>query len=203
MKSLSEAKSRLIPHLEQRPRERLVLNMLRQVIKAAIGPTERVWVIGSDPVVEGLARDEGAMWRPEEGTDVNESLRIAFQQIWKEEKAPLYLPGDLPFLQQGDVGELIASAPHRKNGVLSPARAHGGTNAILLPQPSAFRPLLGPGSFHRHLDQATSLGLRIAIHFSPGLALDLDTWEDLQEYQVIEPGFLDRLTTGAAIHGES
>lgn len=201
MKSLSKAKSRLIPYLERNRRERLVLNMLRQVIGAAIGLTEQVRVIGFDPTIQDVATNEGAAWYPEEGTDVNESLRLAFQQIWKVGKTPLFLPGDLPFIQREDVEELIATAPRGKNGVLSPARAHGGTNAILIPQPSAFRPQLGPGSFHRHLEQATSLGLKVAIHFSPGLALDLDTWEDLQEYQSMEPKILDRLRSGANVHG--
>lgn len=195
IKPLSGAKSRLHPHLDQAGRERLVINMLQGVIRAAA--TDEVWVVGADdPAVEGLAKRRGALWRREEGTNVNQSLEIAFRRVWDAGKVPLYLPGDLPFVQRRDLEELMTAASDMKNAVLAPAHRSGGTNAILLPRPSEFRPLLGPGSFRRHLDQAASLGLDVAIYSSPGLALDLDTWEDVRAYQALEAGLLERLTRG-------
>ena len=194
IKPLSGAKSRLHPHLDQALRERLVLKMLQGVIRAAAGAAaDEVWVVGADPAVEEMAKRKGARWHWEEGSNINQSLEIAFQQVWNTGKVPLYLPGDLPFVQSRDLEKLIA-ASRMKNAVLAPAHRSGGTNAILVPRPSEFRPLLGPGSFRRHLTQAASLGLDLAIYYSPGLALDLDTWEDMQAYQALEPGLLERLT---------
>ena len=195
IKPLSGAKSRLHPHLDQAGRERLVLNMLQGVIRAAAA-TDEVWVVGADPAVEELAKREGARWHREEGATVNQSLEIAFQRVWDVGKAPLYLPGDLPFVQRRDLERFMAAASRMKNAVLAPAHRSGGTNAILLHRPSEFRPLLGPGSFRRHLAQAASSGLDMAIYYSPGLALDLDTWEDVRAYQTLEPGLLERLTEG-------
>lgn len=194
IKPPSQAKSRLAPFLDEPRRQRLVLNMLRHVIKAATEAVDEVWVLGADSVTEELAKTEGAQWHREEGTNVNESLEIVFKQVWSAGKSPLFLPGDLPYVQGAELRELMAQATGKESAVLAPAKNGGGTNAILLPKPSEFRMLLGPGSFRRHLAQGDSLGLDIAIHNSPGLAQDLDTWEDVQAYQRIEPGLLERLT---------
>ena len=193
IKPPSRAKSRLAPFLDMHQRQQLVLNMLRHVIKAAREAADEVWVLGEDAVAEELAKIEGAKWYREKGSNVNESLEIIFKRVWHAGKSPLFLPGDLPFLQGKELRELMAQAARKESAILAPAKSGGGTNAILLPEPSGFRLLLGPASFRRHLAQAKSLGMDLAIHCSPGLAHDLDTWEDVQAYQRIEPGLLKRL----------
>lgn len=200
IKPLSDAKSRLCPYLDRNGRETLVLNMLHGVIRAATNALDAVWVVGGDPIVENLAKRGGATWRPEEGANVNQSLEAAFQAINQTGQAALYLPSDLPFIRRRDLVELISATSRMKNVVLAPAHRDGGTNAILLPRDTEFRLFLGPGSFRRHLSQATCPGLDISICYSPGLALDLDTWEDVQAYKALEPGFLERLTTSDISH---
>ena len=202
MKSIHIAKSRLMPYLDAPIRKNLVLNMLAHVIDAAKRTSKEVWTIGSDPTIRQIARQEGAIWVEEMGATVNQTLRIAFEEVWKKKEAGLYLPGDLPFIKKDDIDELLESAPHRKNGVLVPSRSHGGTNAILLPKPSTFQPLLGPRSFHKHMNEARTLGLRISIHFSPGLAMDLDTWEDLRDYEALAPEFLGSFTRPLTTNAE-
>ena len=156
--------------------------------------------MGADVSVRNVALDEGAGWREEAGSDINESLRLVFDEAWAAGKSPLFLPGDLPFLQTDELKALIARAGSGDNTdsvpsiVLSPANKGGGTNAILIPQPLAFRLQLGPDSLSRHVSEAQRLGLEPAVYASPGLARDLDTWEDLQEYETQEPGLLARLT---------
>ena len=56
-----------------------------------------------------------------------------------------------------------------------------------------FRPRLGDRSFTRHLAMAADLEVSVAICYSPGLGFDLDIPEDLETYQHMEPGLLDRL----------
>ncbi len=196
IKPLSKAKSRLAPFLDRPKRQRLVVNMLRGVIKAALEAVNEVWVLGSDRLTEEIAKDEGANWRTEAGSDVNESLTIVFKEVWTSGRAPLFLPGDLPFLCGQDLRDLMAGAARQQAVVLSPANRGRGTNAILLPQPSKFRLLLGPNSFPRHVAEARRCGLEPSIHSTPGLANDLDTWDDAQAYQTMEPGLLERLTSG-------
>lgn len=196
IKPLSKAKSRLSPFLDGPKRQRLAINMLRGVIKAALQEVDEVWVLGSNCLAEDIAKSECAGWRREAGADINESLNIVFKEVWASGKAPLFLPGDLPFLCGQDLRDLMAMASRRDSIVLSPAHRGGGTNAILLPQPSQFRLLLGPDSFPRHVAEARRCGLKPIVHSTRGLANDLDTWDDLQAYQTMEPGLLDRLTCG-------
>ena len=201
MKPLSQAKSRLAPYLKDAQRRRLVTAMLRHVIRAAREASAEVWVLGADVSARRVALEEGAGWREEAGSDINESLRLVFDEAWAAGKSPLFLPGDLPFLRSDELKALTARARADDNGedadpriVLSPAKKGGGTNAILIPQPLAFRLQLGPDSLSLHVAEARRLGLEPTVYASPGLARDLDTWEDLQEYETQEPGLLARLT---------
>ena len=201
VKPLAQAKSRLAPYLKDVQRRRLVTAMLRHVIRAAREASAEVWVLGADVSVRNVALEEGAGWREEAGSDINESLRLVFEEAWAAGKSPLFLPGDLPFLQTDELKALIARAGSGDNTdsvpsiVLSPANKGGGTNAILIPQPLPFQLQLGPDSLSRHVSEAQRLGLEPAVYASPGLARDLDTWEDLQEYETQEPGLLARLTS--------
>ena len=201
VKPLAQAKSRLAPYLKDVQRRRLVTAMLRHVIRAAREASAEVWVLGADVSVQNVALDEGAGWREEGGSDINESLRLVFDEAWAAGKSPLFLPGDLPFLQTDELKALIARAGSGDNTdsvpsiVLSPANKGGGTNAILIPQPLPFQLQLGPDSLSRHVSEAQRLGLEPAVYASPGLARDLDTWEDLQEYETQEPGLLAHLTS--------
>ena len=203
VKPLAQAKSRLAPYLKDAQRRRLVTAMLRHVIRAAREASAEVWVLGADVSARNVALEEGAGWRQEAGSDINESLRLVFDEAWAAGKSPLFLPGDLPFLHSDELKALITRARADSSVgedadpriVLSPANKGGGTNAILIPQPLAFRLQLGPDSLSRHVSEARRLGLEPTVYASPGLARDLDTWEDLQEYETQEPGLLARLTS--------
>ena len=205
MKPLPLAKTRLSSELTPLQRVALSRNLLRRVLRAIVGPfpglpgdsvVESVWVVGGDPDVRQVAEEEGATWHEEEGSDINDTLWNAFRRVFDSWKAALFLPGDLPFLKPRDIYGMVGASGHLKNVTLAPARQGGGTNGILVPPdlPQPLRPLLGPNSFRRHLSQATSSGISVAIYYSPGLAFDLDTHEDLKVYEYMEPGLLEKLT---------
>ena len=207
MKPLPLAKTRLSMELSPSQRVAIGRNLLRRVLRAikGVGPSlmdesrlESVLVVGGGADVSKVAQEEGASWCEEEGSDINESLQIAFQAALDSGKAAMFLPGDLPFLKPQDIYSLVGASGRLKSLILSPARQGGGTNGILVVPGLAqtFRPLLGPDSFRRHLSQATSLGISVAICYSKGLAFDLDTLEDLKAYQYMEPGLLESLTEG-------
>ena len=151
-------------------------------------------MLGADDSTRPVALAEGAEWRQEAGANINESLIMTFEEAWAAGKSPLFLPGDLPFLQPEDLTSLISTASDNPSITLSPARNGGGTNAVLIPHRLPFQFQLGPDSFFRHQTEACRLGLKPRIHASDGLARDLDTWEDLREYAAQHPGFLARLT---------
>ena len=200
VKPLAQAKSRLAPYLKDVQRRRLVITMLRRVIRAAREASDEVWVLGADDSTRNVALKEGASWREDAGSNINESLRLIFEEAWTAGKSPLFLPGDLPFLCSDELKGLIAHAGSGDDSdlkiVLSPANKGGGTNAIFIPQRLLFRLQLGPDSLSLHVSEARRLGLEPTVYASTGLARDLDTWEDLQEYETHEPGFLARLTRG-------
>ncbi len=205
MKPLALAKTRLSGEdLSHSQRRALTCNLLVRVLRAVAeavqsAPTvEDTWVVGGDPHIRRAAEAEGATWYEEEGSDINETLCRAFGRAFQRGKAALFLPGDLPFLKARDVLSMAGASKHLRNVTLAPARQGGGTNGLLVPPglPHPFPTLLGPDSFRRHLSQAASLGLSVAICYSPGLACDLDTFEDLRVYEHVEPGLLKKLSRG-------
>ena len=161
---------------------------------------EDVWVVGGDKKIRDLATAEGARWHEEEGSDLNETLWLSFQRAFQGNKAAIFLPGDLPLLAKEDVYGIVQTSKSLKNLVLAPAKRSGGTNAILVSPESRerFRPSLGPDSFRRHLEEATDAGIPVAIYHSTGIALDLDTIEDLEAFESVEPGFTQKMTTANA-----
>jgi 2-phospho-L-lactate/phosphoenolpyruvate guanylyltransferase len=194
MKALSEGKTRLARQLTRDQRAELVAGMLRRVISAIRGASiELFWVIGGDERVMRLTRNSGGLWLEELGSNLNDTVGKAFDRASLEGHSALYLPGDLPFIKPGDVHTMLRSSARGNNITLAPARRDGGTNGILVPHGIPFRPELGSRSFAKHLAQAAANQVSVAICYSPGLGFDLDTIDDLESYEHMEPGLLQRL----------
>jgi 2-phospho-L-lactate guanylyltransferase len=195
VKPLDQAKSRLAPHLDPQQRKRLTFNLLREALRATQEASLETWVVATDDAVRRLAAAHAALWKTDPGPDLNTTLHLIFRAAWDTHKAPLFLPGDLPYVKKRDLDMLISSSPHLNTAVLVPAQRSGGTNAIFLPQPTAFQFMMGKASFRKHVAQAASIPLPFTINYSLGLTLDLDTWEDAQEYDSLTPGLIHRLTS--------
>ena len=198
MKPLSQGKSRLGKTLSAEQRADLALGMLRQVllnIKAASVAT--IWVVGGDERIRRMTRNLGANWIEELGKDLNDTLKKAFELAFEHGSSALYIAGDLPFLKPADIHSMIQSSRRQGNVTLAPARRDGGTNAILVPYGVPLKPELGQGSFMKHLTQAARLETSVAINSSPGLGFDLDVVDDLETFQHMEPGLLERLSTAS------
>ena len=197
MKPLEAAKSRLAPRLSQPQRRALALNLLQHVVRqAARASLHSVRVVGGGPAVRCLTEQSGARWSEDETDDLNSCLAQSFDSASGQGLASLYLPGDLPLVDWPEIEALARSLRPSTDLVICPDEKGEGTNALLLPADSSVRPLLGPNSFQRHLQAAQSLGLRAAIHHSPGLAFDLDTPADLETLEQRSPGTLENLVQG-------
>ena len=195
MKPLLDSKTRLSDRLTPEERANLTIGMLRAVLEAIKGASvDPVWVVGGDQRVREEAEQGGAHWMEELGNDLNDTLSKAFDLAFGLHRGALYIPGDLPFLNSGDVQSVLDASRRQSNITLVPARRDGGTNAILVPNNVPFRPALGPQSFTRHLAKAAELEISVAICHSPGLGLDLDVPDDLDTSSRIDPGFLQRLS---------
>ena len=195
MKPLSRSKTRLAPHMSEEQRSDLVVGMLRRVLGAIKGSSiEMFWVVGGDERIRNVARNFDGIWMEELGRNLNDTLGKAFDELAGRNAAALYLAGDLPFLKPSDLHSLLRSSRRNTNITLAPARRDGGTNAILVPPGIPFRPELGPRSFSKHLSTAAAMEVSVAICYSPGLGFDLDITDDLETFQHMEPGLIDRLS---------
>ena len=195
MKPLAQGKSRLSETLSADQRADLALGMLRRVvlaIKAASVYT--IWVVGGDDRVREMTRGLGAESMDELGKDLNDTLKKAFELAFEQGKSALYVAGDLPFLKAADIHSMMQASRSQGNVTLAPARRDGGTNSILVPLGVPMQPELGQGSFMKHLTQAARLETSVAINSSYGLGFDLDVVDDLETFQHMEPGLLERLS---------
>ena len=194
MKPLSQGKSRLAQSLTEDQRAGLALGMLRRVILAIKAASiDTVWVVGGDDRVKNMARGLGGECLDELGEDLNDTLKKAFELAFEQGKSALYVAGDLPFLKASDIHSMLQASRSQGNVTLAPARRDGGTNAILVPVGVGLQPELGRGSFMKHLTQAARLEKSVAINSSQGLGFDLDVVDDLETFQHMEPGLLERL----------
>ena len=194
MKPLADSKSRLSKNFTREEREDLALGMLRRVIGAVKAASIGVfWVVGGDTRVRNVTRSAGGIWHEEMGRNLNDTLDKAFERAFQRGSAAMYLASDLPFIKASDVHSVLQASRRQTSISLAPARRDGGTNAILVPQGIPFRPELGGKSFSRHISQAANMGISVAICYSPGLGFDLDTPDDLEAYEHMEPGLLERL----------
>ena len=194
MKPLVESKTRLNRSFTREQRADLALGMLARVISAVRGAAVGLfWVVGGDERVRNLTRNSDGVWLEDMGRNLNDTLAQSFDRAFKQGHSAMYLAADLPFLKTSDVHSVLQASRRQNNICLAPARRDGGTNAILVPAGTPFLPELGPLSFIRHLSQAAKLGVSVAICYSPGLGFDLDTPSDLETYELMEPGLLDRL----------
>ncbi|MDA1127381.1 MAG: 2-phospho-L-lactate guanylyltransferase [Chloroflexi bacterium] len=198
MKPLARGKTRLGMSLSAEERAVLALGMLRRVIQAikAVSNTT-VWVVGGDDRVRNMTQNLSGEWMEELGTDLNDTLKKAFELAFEQGMSALYVAGDLPFLKPADIHSMIQSSRRQGNVTLAPARRDGGTNAILVPHDVHFQPELGQGSFMKHLTQAARLERSVAINSSHGLGFDLDVVDDLEAFQHMEPGLLERLSSAS------
>ena len=195
MKPLSEGKSRLSQDLTADQRADLVLGLLRRVIVAIRGAgMDTIWVIGGDERVNELTHLLGVDRLEELGTDLNDTLKKAFALAFEHGKSALFVAGALPFLKPADIHSMMQASRRQGNVTLAPARRDGGTNSILVPLGVPLEPELGSASFMKHLTQAAQLETSVAINSSQGLGFDLDVVDDLETFQHMEPGLLERLS---------
>jgi 2-phospho-L-lactate guanylyltransferase len=183
VKSLASAKSRLAPYLTQNQRETLVLDMLHHVLEVLLDSRllEQVSVVSPDKRVLERAEEWGAQALIEEVRGHNPALQAAaMKELNAGTTALLTISADLPLLHPADIRALIErSLDHQV--VLAASRDRTGTNAILMRPPLVLPYLFGPNSLQSYLQAARQKKLSNIIYNSVGLALDIDTIDDLDD----------------------
>jgi 2-phospho-L-lactate guanylyltransferase len=185
MRGLARGKSRLAPALDQAGRARLNQRMLRHTLAAIAG-----WLGGLQRciVVSGCARTlrsakcAGArsLREPRPARGLDSALRFAAAwAIRCGARGVMVLPSDLPLVTAAALDALLDRSVRGYAGAIAPNAARTGTNALLLKTRARFTFAYGPDSYRRHLREACSRGLSLAVVSHPQLALDVDLPDDL------------------------
>lgn len=189
VKPLAEAKARLASVLAPADRARLARTMLADVLEALgrCPEIERRLVVSADPEVLELARGLGADALAEPRAEgLNAAIRAAAAELAARSAAGmLYVPGDVPFVTPADIAALAEAARAERHLVVAPAADGDGTNALLVSPPEVLEPSFGPGSAERHMHAGRAAGLNVRKVWAAGLALDIDTPEDLAELSTL------------------
>lgn len=183
VKALDEAKSRLAGHMTLHQRKNLVVDMLHHVLHVLQQSNvfEQITVVSPDLQVLDYAQTWGVHALIEELPGHNAALHAAaLQEQEVGTTALLTIAADLPLLQPGDIHALIERSMHYPV-VLAPSRDGTGTNALLVQPPLALPYLFGVNSLHKYMRAAKEWQLGSTIYNSIGLALDIDTIDDLDD----------------------
>jgi 2-phospho-L-lactate/phosphoenolpyruvate guanylyltransferase len=183
VKNLSGAKQRLGGLLDQPSRTQLAQAMLHDVLATLAGWNDRpeVAVVTGDPFAMELARQYKFQIIPD-AEDPGETGAIEMATRICVERGignTLVIPADIPLIQAWELEEILKNAP-AEGSVLVPAADGRGTNAAYR-SPAALFPLrFGNDSFIPHQAAAEATGKPCVVLHLPGIAVDVDSPEDLQ-----------------------
>jgi 2-phospho-L-lactate guanylyltransferase len=182
IKNLKDAKSRLSSQLPAGPRRALTEAMFADVLTALrrASEVEQVLAVTSDNSAQRIAGGHGAVILEDTGSSHSDAAMIGIEYALERGiSRVLLVPGDCPLLSPAELNELIAREHGERSALIVPDRHGTGTNALLLTPPGALTPAFGEGSRNRHLQLAQSQGTAAELVEVPGLALDVDTPDDL------------------------
>jgi 2-phospho-L-lactate/phosphoenolpyruvate guanylyltransferase len=188
VKTLSQVKSRLADHFTATQRAQMVLDMLHHVLCVLQNSHafSHVAVVSEDKTVLQYAERWGALGVVEEQAGHNPALTAAARrEIQMGTDALLTISADLPLLQTDEICGILEQA-HYHDVILSPSQDGTGTNALLTRPPLVIPYLFGVHSFQHYQQEGKRRGLDMGIYNSIGLALDVDTIEDIEILQDVE-----------------
>ena len=94
----------------------------------------------------------------------------------------LQVPGDVPLISVADIDAVLDAHGTAPAVTLAPSRDELGSNAVACSPPDVLPLRFGDDSYFPHRRRAQSLGIEPAIVHRPGLALDVDTPDDLSAF---------------------
>jgi len=146
---------------------------------------EKVSVVSSDKQVLEKAYLWGAEAVIEEYHGHNQALHAAaLRQMSDGVTTLLTISADLPLLTTQEI-HCFFKQSLQHDVVLAPSRDGTGTNAIMVHPPLAVPYVFGPGSLQSYVEAARQKHLSFSMYQSIGLALDIDTIDDLDEAEDI------------------
>lgn len=189
VKRLGYALGRLAGTLDRPERRVLQSAMLGDVLAALAGSTRlgEIVVVTSDSRARAVAESVGARTVPDHDPPqgINAAVSLGIDAL--DAHGALVVVSDLPLITSADIDHLIGAAPDGDALVLARSEDGTGTNAMLITPADALAPRLGPDSLGHHIAQAAALDIPVEVVHHPGIALDVDTPDDLAELVRREP----------------
>lgn len=182
VKNLGSSKRRLSAVFTPQERGQLTLAMLEDVLAALkASVVDEVLVVGENLQVKQIAEKHHASYLSTAKNDLNPALEEAADWcIQHGAESVLVLPADVPLVSTKEINRIIQLDVGKCGVVLSPS-SNGGTNALLQHPPNLIPTCFGAGSFLAHIREAYVRSVSVRLHFSPELATDIDSAEDLQK----------------------
>jgi 2-phospho-L-lactate guanylyltransferase len=183
VKELDRAKERLAPVLSPERRRALMLAMLEDVMTAlaATSGLGGLAVVTVDAAARTLTEHYGACIIEMGARDGHSGAVAAAARLLAAEgcHGMLTVPGDIPLVTPAEITQLLAAHRPAPAFTIAPSRDERGSNAIICSPPDAVPLRFGEDSFLPHLRAAEACGIRPTVLRLPGIALDVDTPEDL------------------------
>ena len=183
IKDFDSAKERLRPALGHKSRRALARRNAQLAVNAAAAGDHVLAVTGSEEVADmAAAWGASVLLEPsEEGQNTAAERGIARARAGGAE-AVLLLSSDLPLVTADAVRQLLQAAGRLKAPVVVavPAIGRGGTNALYLRPADVIGMHFGDESLAKFQDDAEARGVKLVVHHSEALALDLDEPSDLE-----------------------
>jgi len=184
VKNTSSAKQRLAGVLDQPSRSELARAMLEDVLSALHTWKQRpqVALVTSDPYAINLANEYEVQVildpdNPGETGAIEMATRVCVE---RGVEYTLVIPADIPLIQSWELEEILKHAP-QEGSVLVPAGDGRGTNAAFRRPANLFPLRFGNDSFKPHHAVAQATGKPCVVLNLPGIAVDVDNPEDLQQ----------------------
>ncbi len=183
IKRLDACKQRLSGILDAGQRRSLMLALLEDALAQAFAAERAtaVSVVTDDPLAAAVGeRLRGAVRVRRRAGVERRACGTRWAWLRPAPDGVLFLSADLPTLVAADIDAMIEACPAQGVAI---GRAHDeGTNALALRPPGAIVPAFGsPRSSSVHAALARAAGVESVLVDRPGLALDLDTPDDLTE----------------------
>ena len=183
VKNLTNAKQRLAGALDQARRSQLAEAMLRDVMNAAAGVSNRLdaFLVTGDSQAQAMAA-EFSFGVIEDTRNESETAAIDMATSWCERHGydtSVVVPGDIPLITGDELKQVLDAAPV-EGAVFVPAYDRRGSNCILR-RPASLIPLhFGNDSFLPHCEAMKKTGKPLVVLEMAGIGLDIDNPQELE-----------------------
>jgi 2-phospho-L-lactate/phosphoenolpyruvate guanylyltransferase len=183
VKNLTVSKLRLSTVFTPQERRQLTLAMLEDVLTALhASVADKIVVVGEDLQVQQMAAKFGAAYLSANGATLNPALEEAASWcVQNGANSILFLPADVPLVNAKDLNRIVELGANGCPAVVLSPSLNWGTNALYQNPPKLIPACFGPRSFLNHIQESYQRCISVRLHFSTGLATDIDSAEDLKK----------------------